>query len=74
MRDERFRSAVASLWFRLVSLGMVGLVFAEALFLAPGKVQNWSYYLTAAALTTLMTWSRHGGRYSRFPDLVQEST
>jgi arylsulfatase A-like enzyme len=44
-RESGFRSAVASLWFRLITLGIVGLVFAEALFLAPGKVQGWSYYL-----------------------------
>jgi len=42
-----FRSTVASLWFRLTSLGIVGLVFAEGLVLAQGKVQYWSYYLTA---------------------------
>src|SRR5713101_5927920 len=47
-RESGFRSAIASLWFRLISLGIVGLVFAEALLLAPGKVQGWSYYLTAA--------------------------
>src|SRR5260221_4149835 len=40
-----FRSTIASLWFRLTTLGVVGLVFAEALLLAPRKVQNWSYYL-----------------------------
>jgi arylsulfatase A-like enzyme len=47
-KESGFRSAIASLWFRLISLGIVGLVFAEALLLAPGKVQGWSYYLTAA--------------------------
>ncbi len=35
-----------SLWFRLVTLAIVGLVFAEVLVLAPGKAQGWSYYLT----------------------------
>jgi arylsulfatase A-like enzyme len=44
-RASGFRTSLASIWFRLMSLGIVGLVFAEALFLAPGKVQNWSYYL-----------------------------
>jgi arylsulfatase A-like enzyme len=123
-RESGFRSALISLWFQLISLGIAGLVFAEALFLAPGRVQGWSYYLTASevvfelavraifaalagvalgticaaaiapflwyfhasrerladwviksavvlvvfldsryALTTLMAWSRHGGRY-----------
>jgi len=41
-----FRALLVSLWFRLVSLGIVGLVFAEALLLAPGKVQGWTFYLT----------------------------
>lgn len=44
-RESGFRSTITSLWFRLISLAIVGLVFAEALKLAPGKVQNWSYYL-----------------------------
>ena len=35
------------LWLRLVTLGIVALVFAEALWLAPGKAQGWSYYLTS---------------------------
>jgi arylsulfatase A-like enzyme len=37
---------IVSLWFRLISLGIVALVFAEALILAPGKAQGWSFYLT----------------------------
>lgn len=41
-----FPSSLVSLWFRLVSLGIVGCVFAEALVLAPGKVQGWTFYLT----------------------------
>ena len=41
-----FRSTITSLWFRLMSLGTVGLVFAEALLLAQGKVQGWTFYLT----------------------------
>jgi len=41
-----FFSSLVSLWFRLVSLGIVGFVFAEALVLAPGKVQGWIFYLT----------------------------
>jgi arylsulfatase A-like enzyme len=45
-RESGFRSAIESLWLRLISLGIVGLAFTEALLLAPGKVQGWSYYLT----------------------------
>ena len=47
-RESDFRSTVASLWFRLITLGIVGLVFAEALRLAQGKAQGWTYYLTTA--------------------------
>ena len=45
-RASNLRSTVVSLWFRLISLGIVGLVFAEALMLAPGKAQGWTFYLT----------------------------
>jgi arylsulfatase A-like enzyme len=41
-----FRSTVASLWFRLITLGIVGLAFAEALLLTQGEAQGWTYYLT----------------------------
>ena len=44
--DGGFRATIVSLWFRLISLGIVGLAFGEALILAPGKVQNWLHYLT----------------------------
>ena len=47
-RESGFGATLVSLWFRLITLGIVGLVFAEALFLAPGKGQGWSFYLTAA--------------------------
>src|SRR5258705_6235025 len=40
------RSTVVSLWFRLISLSVFGLGFAEGLLLASGKVQGWSFYLT----------------------------
>jgi arylsulfatase A-like enzyme len=43
-----FRSAVVSLWFRLVSLAIVGLVFAEGLFLAKSRIQGWTFYLTTS--------------------------
>ena len=45
-RNSDFRSVITSLWFRLITFGIVGLVFAEALVLAPGKAQGWSYYLS----------------------------
>jgi arylsulfatase A-like enzyme len=41
-----FRTTVTSLWFRLITLGILGLVFAEALRLAQGEAQGWTYYLT----------------------------
>src|SRR5271166_5440857 len=44
-RELDFRSTITSLWFRLITLGIVGLVFALAMWLAPGKAQGWSYYL-----------------------------
>ncbi len=43
-----FRTTVASLWFRLITLGIVGLSFAEALKLAQGEAQGWTFYLTTA--------------------------
>ena len=46
--ESGFRSAFVSLWFRLMSLGIAGLVFAEALVLASGKIQGWTFYLTTA--------------------------
>ena len=46
-RDPDFRSTVASLWFRLITLAIIALVFSEAVFLAQGKAQGWTYYLTA---------------------------
>jgi arylsulfatase A-like enzyme len=41
-----FRSSIISLWYRLITLGIVALVFSEALRLAAGKAQGWTYYLT----------------------------
>lgn len=42
-----FRSALVCLWFRLITLAMVGLVFALALYLGRAKVQYWTFYLTS---------------------------
>ena len=41
-------SSLGTVWLRLMTLGVVALVFSEALMLAPGKAQGWSYYLTSA--------------------------
>ena len=41
-----FRTTLASLWFRLMGIASVSLVFAEAIWLAQGKAQGWSFYLT----------------------------
>jgi arylsulfatase A-like enzyme len=46
MPDRDFRSALITTWLRLATLGVLALVFTEALILAPGKAQGWSYYLT----------------------------
>jgi arylsulfatase A-like enzyme len=45
MPRSEFRSTLAWLWFRLLALGILGLVFAEALKLAQGEAQGWTYYL-----------------------------
>lgn len=45
-----FSSTFVSLWFRLITLGIIGLVFAEALLLAPARVQGWSFYLKPSEL------------------------
>lgn len=44
--ESGFRTPFMVVWLRLVTLGVVALVFAEALWLAPGKAQGWSFYLT----------------------------
>lgn len=42
------RGLFLTLWLRLTSLGMVAVVFAEALFLARGRVQNWTFFLSSS--------------------------
>ena len=49
-RPSAFLTSITTLWLRLATLGVVALVFTEALLLAPGKAQGWSYYLTTAEL------------------------
>jgi arylsulfatase A-like enzyme len=41
-----FSSYLKTIWFRLVTLAVVGCVFYEALGLARGTAQGWSFYLT----------------------------
>jgi arylsulfatase A-like enzyme len=50
MPSSEFRSTVVSLWFRLITLCIFGLTFAEALKLAQGQVQGWSYYLETSGI------------------------
>jgi arylsulfatase A-like enzyme len=45
-RNSDFLSSIRTIWLRLVTLGVISLVFTEALVLAPGKAQGWAYYLT----------------------------
>jgi arylsulfatase A-like enzyme len=52
MKNEvSFRAALSTVWFRLMSLGILGLAFAETLRLSRGSAQGWSYYLTGPELT-----------------------
>jgi arylsulfatase A-like enzyme len=44
--EPKLRSALLSLWLRLITLAIFGLLFAEGLDLASGKIQGWSFYLT----------------------------
>ncbi len=43
-----FRSTGLLVWLRMSALAIVGLAFAEALVLAPGKAQGWTFYLTTS--------------------------
>ena len=45
MPNSDFRSTLKWIWFRFITLGVLGLAFAEALKLAQGEAQGWSYYL-----------------------------
>jgi hypothetical protein len=46
--ERDLRSSLRTIWLRLITLGVVAMVFSEALMLAPGKAQGWSYYLTGS--------------------------
>ena len=50
MPNRDFRPTVRTLWFRLITLGIVGLLFAEALKLAQGEVQGWTFYLVSSEI------------------------
>jgi arylsulfatase A-like enzyme len=43
--DISFRSTISRLWWQLIALAAVSLVFCEALILAQGKAQGWTFYL-----------------------------
>ena len=45
MPNSTSRSTLKWIWFRFITLGVLGLAFAEALKLAQGEAQGWSYYL-----------------------------
>ena len=48
MPRRDFRTTLTFLWFRLIALGIFGVIFAEALKLSQGEAQGWSYYLTTS--------------------------
>jgi len=48
MVRQTFLRILTSLWFRLITLGIVGLAFAEGLKISQGEAQGWSYYLTSS--------------------------
>ena len=45
---SNIRSTLTSLWFRLITLGIAALAFAEVLQLAEGQAHGWLFYLTPA--------------------------
>jgi arylsulfatase A-like enzyme len=45
-KEWGFFSIVTSLWYRLVTIAIVTCVFYEALLLARGTAQGWSFYLS----------------------------
>src|SRR3974390_542699 len=46
-----FTTALKTLWFRLVTLGLVSVAFTEAVMLASGKGQGWCFYHTVPEVT-----------------------
>jgi len=55
MPRESLRSTLLSLWYRLISLGIVALVFAEALFLGKNRIQGWTFYITTSEVAFEVT-------------------
>ena len=45
-KNSGLRSAIVSLWWRLMTISIAALVFCESLVLARGKAQGWTFYLT----------------------------
>ena len=45
--NSALRSLITTLWLRLSALAIVTIVFHEALYMAGGSIQSWSYYLRA---------------------------
>ena len=45
-QGEGYLAAITTLWQQAITVAAVGLVFAEALILAQGKTQGWSFYIT----------------------------
>lgn len=50
MPRSDFWNSVKSIWFRLVTLWIIGLVFALAMGLSAGEVQGWTFYLNSTAI------------------------
>jgi arylsulfatase A-like enzyme len=44
--QPNLRSTVASVWFQVVTVAIVGLAFVVVIDLANGRIQGWSFYLT----------------------------
>lgn len=50
-RESDFRQTLTTLWFRFITLTIVSCVTYEALYLARGKAQGWSFYLSGIEVT-----------------------
>jgi arylsulfatase A-like enzyme len=48
--QPNFRSTITSLWFRFVTVAIVGLAFIVVIDLANGRIQGWSFYLTTSEI------------------------
>ena len=65
-RKSDFRSILISLWFRLITLGVIGLVFAEAL----DEAQIWN--IDRSAENPALAEQLRAVIYPRFPEPVQK--